>query len=108
VEDFPDNSILITGFAQVPQGTTLYQMYKIIGVVWVVDMDNSRITSASFTFVSELTDRFLTHLVKGYDLNQGLEPLLANVRKRCKLTSTSAIIQAMRSCYDRFLDAKNT
>lgn len=105
MEQFPDNSIVITGFAQLPQGTTLYEAYKIIGVVWVVDTDTSRVIDVSFTFVAELTNRFLSHLVRGYDLGQGLEPLLATIRRRCKMTSAGAVIQAIRSCYDRYLDA---
>ncbi|OAT79328.1 DUF3870 domain-containing protein [Desulfotomaculum copahuensis] len=103
--DFPSNSVMVSGFAQLPKGTTLYEKYKVVGVVFVVDLNTSQIVDATFTFVADLTNKFLVSLVKGYYLNQGIDPLLAEVRKRCQLPSLGAVIQAIRSCYDRYVES---
>ncbi len=48
---------MVSGFAQLPKGTTLYERYKIVGVVFVVDLDTSQIVDCAFTFVADLTKR---------------------------------------------------
>lgn len=102
---FPPNTVMVSGFAQLPKGTTLYERYKIVGVVFVIDLDTSQIIDCDFTFVADLTNRFLVSIVRGYYLNQGLEPLLSEIRKRCQLPSQGAVIQAIRSCYDRYVES---
>lgn len=104
-QEFSPSTVMISGFAQLPKGTTLYEKYKVVGVVFVIDLDTSQIVDVAFTFVADLTNRFLVSIVKGYYLNQGIDPLLAEIRKRCQLPSLGAVIQAVRSCYDRYVES---
>lgn len=101
-----DDNILITGFAQLPRGTTLYERNKIIGVVLVINTKTEVIEDAEFTFVADLTNFYLSSLVKDYNLKKGIVPLLDKVKKHCHIPSQGAIIQAIRSAWDRYQEAK--
>lgn len=102
---YPTNTVLVTGFAQLPKGTTLYERYKIIGVVLVIDLDTSEIVDAELTFIADLPNRFLVSMIKGYFLNQGIDLLLEKVKSRFRTPSQGAIIQAIRSAYDRYIES---
>ncbi len=100
------DNVLITGFAQLPRGTTLYERNKIIGVVLVVNTKTEIIEDAEFTFVADLTNFYLSDLLKGYDLKKGLQPLTETIKKHCLVPSQGAIIQAVRSAWDRYNESK--
>jgi len=100
------DNVLITGFAQVPRGTTLYERNKIIGVVLVVNTKTEIIEDAEFTFVADLTNYYLSDLIKGYDLKKGIQPLTEIIKKHCLIPSQGAIIQAVRSAWDRYHESK--
>lgn len=101
-----NDTVLITGFAQLPRGTTLYEQYKTIGVVLVVNTKTEIIEDVEFTFIADLTNYFLSSLVKGYDLGQGINPLIEMIKKRCLLPSVGAIIQSIKSAWDRYQESK--
>ena len=105
IQEFAENTMIVSGFSQLPKGTTLYETYKVIGVVIVVDTDTTEIIDANFTFVTDLTNRFLSSIIRGYYMNQGVEPLLAEIKRRCKMPSQGAIIQAIKSCYTRYSES---
>lgn len=101
-----EDNFLITGFAQLPRGTTLYEHTKIIGVVLVINKKDEVIEDAEFTFVADLTNFYLSSLVKGYDMKQGILPLFEKIKKHCLIPSQGAIIQALRSAWDRYQETK--
>lgn len=101
-----NKTVLVTGFAQVPRGTTLYEHYKTVGLVCVIDIETEVINEAEFTFVAGLTNRYLASLLQGYCLKEGINPLLDKVRKHCLMPSQGAIIQAIRSAWDRYQESK--
>lgn len=103
-----EDNVLITGFAQLPRGTTLYERNKIIGVVLVINYKTEVIEDAEFTFVADLTNFYLSSLVKGYQMKQGIIPLIDKVKKHCLIPSQGAIIQAIRSAWDRYQESKET
>ena len=51
--------ILSTGFAQLPKGTPLYEMQRIIACVLVIDTVEEIIVEASFSFIMNLTNEFI-------------------------------------------------
>lgn len=100
------DTVLVTGFAQVPRGTTVYETYKTIGVVFVINSKTEIIEDAEFTCLTDLMNYYLTDLVKGYDFKKGIQPLLDKVRKHCLVPSQGALIQAIRSAWDRYQESK--
>ncbi|MHB8156383.1 MAG: DUF3870 domain-containing protein [Desulfocucumaceae bacterium] len=102
---YPPNTILVTGFAQLPKGTTMYEQYKVIGAALLVNLDTSEILDADITFTAELPNKFIKSIIKGYYLNQGLEPLMGELKGRFKTPSQGAVIQAIRSAYERYIES---
>lgn len=45
-----DNTVLVAGFAEFPKGTTLYEVYKMISCVLIINSDNE--TSRMYPFPS--------------------------------------------------------
>jgi hypothetical protein len=100
------DTVLVTGFAQLPRGTTLYERFRTIGVVLVINTKMETIEDLEFTFVADLTKYYLTSLLKDYDLKQGIGPLLELIKNHVLIPSQGAIIQAIRSAWDRYEEFK--
>lgn len=94
--------LLVTGSAQVPKGITLYEEKKIVGVVFVINLKTEIIEQAEFTLTTNLSNEFLSNLVTGYNLKEGEDPLLNLIKRHCIIPSQGAIIQAIRSAYERY------
>jgi hypothetical protein len=97
-----EETVLVTGFAQGPRGTTVYETYKTIGVVLVINRKTSIIEDAQFTLITDLMDSYISSLIKGYNIKDGMEPLLTKVKKHCLIPSQGAVVQAIRSAIDRY------
>lgn len=101
-----NNNVLITGFAQLPRETTLYERYKTITVVLVINVESEIIEDAEFTFSADLTNYYLTTLLRGYDLKNGINPLIDILRSRVLIPSQGAVIQSIKSAWDRYKESK--
>lgn len=99
-------SLIVSGHAQVPKGIALYEEKKFIGAVFVINQETLVIEKAEFTLITNLSKEYLMNLVVGYDLNEGIEGLLHKIRMNCLMPSQGAIIQAVRSAYERLKEMK--
>jgi hypothetical protein len=104
-KEFNENQVLAAGFAQLPKGSTLYEVQKVIGFVMIIDKTTDIIIDASFTFIMDLTNQFISHLVRGYDIKRGTEPLIERIREQFLAPPQGAIIQAIRAAFDRYLES---
>lgn len=105
---FNKNTVLITGFAQLPKGTTQYEKYQSLAAVLVINVETEVIEDAEFTFIADLTNYYLASLVRGYDLKQGITPLIDSLRRHVLIPSQGAVIQSIKSAYDRYKESKAT
>lgn len=101
-----NNTVLITGSAQLPRGTTLSEQYKTLTAVLVINVDTEVIEDAEFTFITDLTNYYVASLVRGYDLKNGVNQLIDVLRSRLLIPSQGAIIQCIRSAWDRYKESK--
>lgn len=104
VGSVPRGTVLVTGYAKAPQGTSMYEVFKHVGIVLEIDPNTDTIVDAEFTVVTEVASRFLRDLLRGYDLRQGLEPLVATIRQRYFAPSQEALIKAVRVAVQRYRD----
>src|SRR5690625_4196999 len=56
------NSVLVTGYAKAPQGTSMYEIYRHAGIVLEVELETHTIIDVEFTMVAELTKKFFKKL----------------------------------------------
>lgn len=96
--------VLAAGFAQLPKGTTLFEVQKTIACILIIDKDTEKIEDVSFSFVMSLTNEFVSSLVRGKSLKNGLEPIIKEIEERTNVAAQRAIIQALRSAYDRYCE----
>ena len=63
--------MLISAYARLPANTTAEEVYKVLALAVLVDLDTGIITEADCSMVTELARRHVARLMTGYDLNQG-------------------------------------
>lgn len=73
-----------------------------------VDPEKEIIVKASFfTFLSHTND-FLSSLAEGYDLKQGIEPLLEEMEIRAHIPTIRALVQAVEIAYQKYLNFRKS
>ena len=101
------NTVIVTGYAKAPQGTSMYEMYKHAGIVLEADLTEHKIVNAEFTFITELTQNFFRKLLIGYCLADGIEPLIERIQNYYFAPSQQAIIVALQAAIQRYWDNVN-
>jgi hypothetical protein len=105
--DFADkNTVLAAGFAQIPKGTTLYEVSTMVGCVLIIDADTEEICDAGFTFVMDKTSDFLTGLLRGKSIANGLGDITQVIQQRFLAPGQGAVLQAIRAAVDRYHEMK--
>ena len=61
------------GMQKLPVGITAAEMYKVIGVIVVVDMKSGLIVKADCTLATELARQYIAQCLIGYNLSNGHE-----------------------------------
>lgn len=100
------NTILFTGYAKLPSNITAGEMYNVIGVIVVIDMEREEIIEADCTLATELARRYASEAMLGYNLKNGIEPLLRRIDQIYQGSAKRAIITALRVIYDKYRSYK--
>jgi hypothetical protein len=104
--NYDNPTVLVTGYAPAPKGTGMYELYKYAGVVLEIDLVTDIILKAELTFITNLAKDFLSRLVEGYNLNDGIDNLAEIIRGRYWAPSTEAVIICFKSAIKRYFDMK--
>lgn len=96
------DTILVTGYAPAPKGSAMYEAYKTAGVVLEINPATNILVNAEFIFVTELAKDYVARLVCGYDLSQGIEPLIDRIQLHYFTPSTESVVMALRVAYQRY------
>ncbi|MEX2460775.1 MAG: DUF3870 domain-containing protein [Paenibacillaceae bacterium] len=102
------NSALVTGYSKAPQGTSMYEVYKHAGIVLEIDLETNQIVNAEFTFIAQLTRDYFKRLMVGYNLSDGLDPLILRIQEHYFAPSQQSIIVALQSAVQRYWDCTKT
>lgn len=97
-----DDTILVGGYAQFPFGTTGNEVYKFLGIGLEVDPQSGEIVNVASTFLCQMTQDFLYHLLIGHNLNKGMEEPIAVFKRRYYGKGKKAIISAMMEAYGNY------
>ncbi len=73
-----------------------------------IDPEKEIIVKASFFTLLQHTNDFLCSIVDGYDLKQGIEPLLMEIEDRAYIPPVRALVKAIEIAYQKYLDFKKT
>ncbi|MBO1002767.1 DUF3870 domain-containing protein [Pseudogracilibacillus auburnensis] len=100
-------SVLVTGYAKAPQGTSMYEIYRHAGIVLEIELKTHTIIDVEFTMVADLTKKFFKKLVVGYSLEDGLDGLISRIKQFYFAPSQQAIIVALQSANQRYWEYLN-
>ena len=73
---------LFSGYARLPSNTTAQKIYEELVLVMVIDMDTGVVHNAECTMVTGVAKDFVSSLIIGYDMKQGIEPLVKTFEHR--------------------------
>ena len=88
-------------------GITAAEMYKVIGVIVVVDMKSGLIVKADCTLATELARQYIAQCLIGYNLSNGHEELQNILERQYQGSAKKAVATAMRIIYDKYRSFKN-
>ncbi|MGE5484724.1 MAG: DUF3870 domain-containing protein [Ignavibacteriales bacterium] len=97
-----ENTVFITGYARIPQGITANQLYRVLGIGVEVDPATGVILDADCTLATSVGRRFFSKLAIGYNLDDGIESLVAMFEERYHGSAQKAIIAALRVIGQRY------
>lgn len=100
------NLILFSGYAKLPTGITASEMYKVIGVVVLIDVEKEVIVEADCTLATKLANRHVSSALVGCSMKSGADPLVRIVDHIYQGSAKKAIITALRIIYDKYKSHK--
>lgn len=100
-------TVFFSGYAKLPSGITATEMYRVIGVVVVVDMTTETIIEADCALATETARNFIIKIIAGHSLVNGIEPLLKIIDTRYQGSAKKAIITALKIIYDKYRSYKD-
>lgn len=101
-----ENLILFSGYAKLPTGITASEMYKVIGVIVLIDVEKDIIVDADCTLATRLASRHVSSTLIGCSMKNGVEPLVRIVDHIYQGSAKKAIITALRIIYDKYRSHK--
>jgi hypothetical protein len=104
--EIKESYILIAGFAQLPKGTPVFELQKTIGCILMVDTETDIIIRATFTFLQELTNEFVSELLRGKSL-ENTDEIITDIEKKFIIPPQKAVIQALLTAKKSYRERKN-
>jgi len=100
------NFVLFSGYAKLPTGITASELYKIIGVIVLVNMETGEIVEADCTLATQLARKHVSSSLIGHNLNEGPEQPSQLIDQIYQGNAKKAIITAIRIIYDKYRSYK--
>lgn len=101
-------TIICAGYARLPKSITADQAYGVLGVEIEVDPREGKVVDAVCTVVPSLGEKFILDLLVGYDLKEGIDPIVREIRRRYFNIAQKAVISAVDEAYRKYLEFKKT
>lgn len=99
--------VFFSGYAKLPAGITATEVYRVIGVVVVVDMETDTIMETDCTLATETGRNFVRNIITDFCMADGIDPLLRIIDSRYQGSAKRAIITALRIIYDKYKSYKD-
>jgi hypothetical protein len=93
--------IFVTGYAKLPQGITAAELYSVIAIGLVVNIENGQIAEADCSLVTETGRRFVKQIIEGRNIND-LDDIVEEIRSKYFGNAKKAIISALKMCFEKY------
>lgn len=101
------NTILCVGYARLPEGTTMEELFKVFGVGLEIDPLSGIIVKAQTTCATILGNDFLTQFFVGINIETDYQDALEQINKRYRGHGGKAILAAAKKAYTEYLSYKD-
>lgn len=98
--------VLFSGYAKLPTGITATELYRVIGLVILIDVETETIVEADCTLATETARKHVAETLLGQSLKHGPEPLVRLIDQVYQGSAKKAIITSLRICYDKYRSYK--
>lgn len=105
MEKIQRKHILFSGYAKLPTGITASEIYKVIGVVLLIDEDTGNILEADCTLATAVARNHVSSILIGRSITNP-ENLVRIVDTTYHGSAKKAIITAIRIIYDKYRSYK--
>ncbi len=99
---------LFSGYARLPSNTTAQKIYEELVLVMVIDMVTGVVHNAECTMVTGLAKEFVSKLIIGYDMKQGIDPLVKELEHRYQGHLKKALASAIRMIGSQYAEMLRT
>ena len=100
--------ILLSGYAKLPSNTAAQKLFDQLVVVVNVDFESGIVLDVDCTMATDLGKRFVTTMMKGYDLNRGSDALLEAINPRYFGPLKNALLTAVREIFQHYYDLQHS
>ncbi|NLC12389.1 MAG: DUF3870 domain-containing protein [Firmicutes bacterium] len=100
---YPEDSILLSGYAKLPANMVRASTEQVIGVAVVVDPKTSLVIDAECSLVLEIARNFLKDIMIGINLEKDFDDLISKIEKRYQGSASKAIMTALKVIYNKYL-----
>ena len=94
--------VLFSGYAKLPTGITASEIYRVIGIIVIVDMETEVIIEADCTLATGLARRQVCRFLEGSSLKDGVATIVGQVEEGYQGSTKKAIVTAVRIIYDKY------
>lgn len=106
MNEIKENHVLFSGYAKLPAGITASELYRLIGIIVVVDVNTGVVMKADCTMATELARQHVISFIEGYNLNDGPDKLQETFEKVYQGGAKKAIVTVIRIIYDKYRSHK--
>jgi hypothetical protein len=97
------HTFFIAGHAKLPQGMAAQNMYDSLSITLEVDKKYGVIVEASCTLVTEHGRDYISRLLCGLSLKDGIEPALESIQTYYHGRATNALIAALKDLHVHYV-----
>lgn len=97
---------LFSGYARLPSNTA-QKIYEELVLVMVIDMNTGVVHNAECTMVTGLAKEFVSNLIIGYDMNQGIEPLIRTFERRYQGHLKKALASSIKMIGTQYAEVRS-
>ncbi len=101
------NTVFIAGHAKLPSGMAAKSVYETLTITAEIDKNYGVIVDASCTLATEHGRDFISRLLKGYSLRNGIELPLEQINNGYLGKANHALVAALKDLYKQY-EAKET
>lgn len=99
--------VLFSGYAKLPTGITASEMYKVIGLVVIIEVETGEILEADCTLATQVARKCVSQALVGQTLKNGPDQALRYIDQIYQGSAKKAIITAIRIIYDKYRSYKD-